>query len=284
MQVRRLPAVDTTHLARLPDLTVAGVRYRFTHQISQGNFSTVFAASSEWGDTLVAKRYDARVAPEIRRNEVARLRQFASPWVAYLHAAFAHEQQHYLVLADAGVPIGRCNFHHDLANAGMHVASRLLAGLNLIHAAGHVHGDINPQNILIEISKEKRMGPVRLIDLAFCLPLARYQAANKPMALWMPLPEYLDRSLGERGQAGDIYHAALSLLEILEQKRCAYTEAELLDDLPRREAAASPLPLTRALAPALALRPGDRPSAIGLWRLLRAGHRPQPPSTGNIPA
>lgn len=273
MQVRKVPAIDKDHRAQLPPLTINGVRYRFTHQISRGNFSTVFEASNEWGDSLVAKRFNANVATETWNNEIARLRQFASPWVAYLHAAFVHEQQRYLLMANAGVAIGRCNIHHNPIGAGMHIASQLLSGLNMIHAAGHVHGDINPQNILVEIGKGQGIGSVRLIDLAFCLPAEHFRQTKGPMALWMPLPEYLDSSLGDRGEAGDIYHAALSLLEIFEQRRVDYAEAEILDDWPRRETAASHNPLARALAPALSPRPADRPSAIELWRRLLEAHR-----------
>jgi serine/threonine protein kinase len=273
MQVRKVPAVDTAHLAQLPKLTIDGVRYRFTHQVSKGNFSTVFEASDEWGNSLVAKRYETDVPTDTWKNEIARLRQFTSPWVAYLHAAFLHEEQRYLLMANAGVPIGRCNFNSNQTGAGMHIASQLLAGLNLIHASGYVHGDINPQNIMIEISKGKGIGPVRLIDLAFCLPAERFRQAKRPMALWMPLPEYLDNALGHRDEAGDIYHAALSLLEIFEQRRVDYTEADTLDDRPLRETEASKNPLARALAPALSLRPADRPRAIELWRRLREAHR-----------
>lgn len=273
MQVRTVPAVDKEHLAPLPTLNINGVRYRFTHQISLGNFSTVFEASNEWGDSLVAKRFNADVPTEIWNNEIARLRQFASPWVAYLYAAFVHEQQRYLLLANAGMAIGRCNFHGNPVGAGMHVASRLLAGLNMIHAAGHVHGDINPHNILMEIGKGQRMGPVRLIDLAFCRPAEQFGQTRGPMALWMPLPEYLDPALGERGQAGDIYHAALSLLEIFQKRRVNFTEAEILDDRPRLEAADSHDPMPRALASALSRRPSDRPGAIELWRKLREAQR-----------
>jgi serine/threonine protein kinase len=265
-----VPAEDKNHFAPIRQLTVSGVALQIGHQIARGAFSSVHQARDEWGHKLVAKVYQPNIKPEIWRNEAVMLRRFASSWVVPLHCAFEHGGRGYVVMEHAGLALGRCKFDGSAQQLVLHVAKWLLAGLHFLHRAGYVHNDINPQNVLLQVLPGNRLGAVRLIDLAFVCTTQALATSKKPMALWIPPPEYHDPSLGPRGPASDMYHAALLLMQLTTSTPLSYEESDCLQDRPVQDAVRSEHSLVRALAPALSVRPADRPSAIELWRGLTA--------------
>ena len=86
-------------------------------------------------------------------------------------------------------PKGNGRMTADLVRSYMH---QLLVGLDYCHAAGVVHRDLKPQNLLID-----RHGTLKIADFglarAFCIPLRSY--THEVVTLWYRAPEVL---LGQR--------------------------------------------------------------------------------------
>ena len=86
-------------------------------------------------------------------------------------------------------PKGSGRMSADLVRSYMH---QLLTGLDFCHAAGVVHRDLKPQNLLID-----RNGTLKIADFglarAFCIPLRAY--THEVVTLWYRSPEIL---LGQR--------------------------------------------------------------------------------------
>lgn len=261
-------AEDKNHFPPARKVAVHGVNVTIGHQIARGAYSTVHDTTDEWGHKLVTKVYHSNVKPEIWRHEVMMLRKFASPWVTPLHHGFEHQGQGYLVMSNVGLALGRCQYEGSNEQIARHVARGLLAGLHHIHRAGYAHTDINPQNVMIEIPANNQMGPVRLVDFAFVSKVADLAVSKRPMALWIPPPEYLDTSHGQRGHASDIYHAALVIKQVATNTKLQYEPDDCLNNLPSLNAQKSDSPLVRALSQALSIRPENRPTAIEMWRMI----------------
>lgn len=274
MKAISVPAEDKNNFAPIRRLTVSGVKVHLGHQIARGAYSTVHQAKDEWGHDLVAKVYQPNVKAAVWRHEAAMLRRFASPWVAPLHSAFEHERRGYVIMEHVGTSLGRCQFGGNSQRVAEYVARWLLAGMHFLHRAGYVHNDINPQNVLLKSLPGRQLGPVRLVDLAFACQAEELNTSKKPMALWIPPPEYHDTSLGARGAASDIYHGALLLMQVATREQLKYEAADCLEDRPARDAINSEYAVVRALAPAFSLQPAHRPTAIELWRMLLAATKP----------
>jgi serine/threonine protein kinase len=277
-------AVDKEHFPALRTATVDGVRYHFGHQLGRGAFSTVFKASDEWANPLAAKVYNSTVKPELWRNEVIQLRRFRCPWVPHLHTRFQHEGATYLILQNSGSPLSLCRFDtpEQRQRAAMFVARGVLQALILIHGQDHFHADVSPQNVLIEVDKDRKLKGVKLIDFAFCRPSASLAEGFRHMALWTPPPEFFDRTRSAMGPAVDIYHTGVLLLQVLKGETLDYSEAEILADQPQRDALQFGGPFAAPLAQAMAPAPAQRPSALELWRRLKVNlGDPKPQPDGN---
>ena len=271
MKAVKVKAVDTERLAPVKTLRVDGLRYHFQHQLGVGAFTTVYKATDEWGNPLVVKVYAPNVAPALWQNEVHQLKRFAGPSVVYLHRVFQHEAHTYLVLDDAGIAISRCHFHSDSARTrvALFVARGLLQALSRLHAAQHFHGDVNPQNVLLQTDSQKKLLGVNLVDFALCRSQQQMSRGAAQMALWTPPPEYFMKS-PMQGAALDIWHSAVLLMQVIRGQTLDYSKADVLTDRPREDALAMRHPMGPVLATALVREPDQLPDALSLWRALRA--------------
>lgn len=272
MRRRTVAAVDEARFPKLRSATVNNVQYRFGHQVGRGAFSTVYRAMDEWAGSLVAKVYAEGSSEAVWRNEVAQLRRFRCPWVPYLHAVFQSEGETYLIMENGGPAVSLCEFDgaEQRQRAAMLVARGVLHALSMIHLREYLHGDVNPQNVLVTLDRASKPAGVKLIDFAFCRPVASLVGGLQNMNQWMPPPEFFDRTLAVVGPAIDIYHAAAVLLQILKGGPIDFGVDDIRRSRPQSDAHALGTPFGAALARALSPDPANRPSALELWRLLRS--------------
>lgn len=254
--------------------------YSVEGPLEAGRFFVVFRVA-RGGSVFICKRATPRfVADEaaaalLRREAqaLARLRGSAAPTVV---TAGDDQRGPYLVTTVApGVPLASlASPEADAAapEAGVDEASlaRVLRAVAAVHAAGVVHGDLSPSNVLVR-------GPeVTLVDFA----LARFPGAAEDTpacgsfrgTLLYAAPEV---ARGEAATyASDVFGAAAALLHVLTgrpPRRARDLAAGLLEAAEEPVSPALVTALAQAaptlgpcLARALAMEPGARPSAAAL--------------------
>ncbi len=268
------PAEQKDRFPPLRQVRIQGVNYQFGHQIAFGSSSTIYQAEDEWGNQLALKQYATTVPDELWRNEVRAMLRYRSSEIVTLHAAFQNEGVGYLIMERFGYGLGRLrniqiNHRPRLVQA---VLRTVLAVLHQIHRDGWICGDINPGNVLIDLSKDKKLRGVKLCDLALARPAG--EGASVPsVALWCPAPEQLvDVAAGGRQPQVDIYHAAALALQILQGEPLSLSVKDVLAGEVAKSAAAIHPNLGPCLASALSVDPNKRPSAIEFWRSLLAAN------------
>lgn len=148
---------------------------------------------------------------------------------------------------------------HPVAEDDLVLAARdVLAALRAVHAAGWIHGDIHPGNILISSPGAERKTPSRHLARVLDLGLARQLVHGKVVGRIGGLPRYAAPEL-LRGETGDhrvdLYALGLVLLEALEGPVCERLsdhllhtrEGKLLDELEERQLSGPLGRLVRAL-------------------------------------
>ncbi len=263
-----LNMVDKFNLAPYKNITVKDITYTFGHQIAKGHFSTIFETTDIWNNSLVAKIYNNRIDEKVFDNEIEQLKRFASLNVVSLYEAFSYDKFHFLIMENFGVAISRVKTKDfdTKVKIFLECAKSLLQTLHNIHQAGYIHGDINPQNILINIRDNQILG-VKLCDFSFC----RKFNSNKELigvANWIIPPEYFDIGIENLSNSIDVYHSALVLYSILNEEKLNYNKDEILANKPQSDVLKSNIPLINALAPALELNPNKRVKALELWKIL----------------
>jgi serine/threonine protein kinase len=270
MELHEVSAEDTTNFPKLRKLVVDGIQYSFAHQIGRGSFSTVYAATDLWGNPLVVKIYKENIKPEISRNEAKLLTQFRAPSVPYLYNYFIHEGVAYLIMERIGFAVHRITFESMKARqeAVLDIARALLQVLHKMHFSGYYHGDINPQNVLVDVNKQQKCLRIKLIDFAFSASYKNQAINLKNIAQWTPPPEYFDGRITPIGPAIDIYHVGVLLLQVLKADHVRYSVDEILEDLPMKDAINLKTKIGEVIARCLSHQPDDRPSALELWKLI----------------
>lgn len=264
-----LTMVDKTNLAPYKNITVKNTTYNLAHQIAKGHFSTIYKATDIWKNNLVVKIYDDKINEKLFDNEIKQLKRFASLNIVSLYEAFSYDKFHFLIMENFGVAISRIKTQDfdTKVKIFLECARNLLQSLHHIHQAGYMHGDINPQNILINFQENKLLG-IKLCDFAFCRKENSSDKDFMSIANWLVPPEYLEEGIEKVTSSMDIYHAALVLFSILSDEKLSYTNEEILSNKPQIDVLISNIPLIKSLAPALELNPNKRISAIELWKNL----------------
>ena len=264
-----LTMIDEKNQAPFKNITVKNTTYNLAHQIAKGHFSTIYKATDIWKNNLVVKIYDDKINEKLFDNEIKQLKRFASLNIVSLYEAFSYDKFHFLIMENFGVAISRIKTQDfdTKVKIFLECARNLLQSLHHIHQAGYMHGDINPQNILINFQENKLLG-IKLCDFAFCRKENSSDKDFMSIANWLVPPEYLEEGIEKVTSSMDIYHAALVLFSILSDEKLSYTNEEILSNKPQIDVLISNIPLIKRLAPALELNPNKRISAIELWKNL----------------
>src|SRR5262249_14806519 len=158
-------------------------RYELVSPIGSGGFGTVFRArdrtsGSDVAVKLVLPGLGSQVAAERLRRESQLLRRVTSRHVARVFDSGDDEQGTWLVseLVD-GAPLtastlGRALLPHEV----LRVARGLLAGLAAVHAAGIVHGDVKPSNVLVTRG-DAALDSAKLLDFGLARIVSRSEVA-----------------------------------------------------------------------------------------------------------
>ena len=264
-----LTMIDEKNQAPFKNITVKNTTYNLTHQIAKGHFSTIYKATDIWKNNLVVKIYDDKINEKLFVNEIKQLKRFASKNVVFLYEAFSYEQYHFLIMENFGFAISRIKIEdfNTKIKIFMECAKSMLQSLHNIHKVGYIHGDINPQNLLIDI-KDNRILGVKLCDFAFCRKNNSTDRDYMSIANWIIPPEYYNLGIEKLSNAMDVYHAALVLYSILSEEKLNYTKEEILNNKPQMDVLNFNNSLINALAPALEINPEKRITAFELWKNL----------------
>ena len=263
-----LTMIDKNNQAPFKSIIVKNITYYLGHQIAKGHFSTIYKATDIWENNLVVKVYDNRIKEKLFFNEIEQLKRFASLNVVSLYEAFSYEQFHFLIMENFGFAISRIKTEdfNTKIKIFMECARSLLQTLHIIHQQNFIHGDINPQNVLINIQDNKLLG-VKLCDFSFCRREDSLDKDYMCIANWIYPPEYYNLGIEKLSTSMDIYHVALVLLSILSEEM-NYTKEEILNNKPQEDVLNSEIPQIKALAMALDVIPNNRPTALEFWNNL----------------
>ena len=221
------------------DWAVLGRHWRLIKLLHQGETSRVYAArpalSSPFREAqhvikLLRKRLESRRdAITAMHREVRVARQVNHPRIVTVIDSHVSRPPYFAAFArvpgeSAAALLQRMNrLPIPLA---LSIARQMAEGLSALHAVGWLHGDIKPDNVMVDVS-----GRATLIDLAFARPATHspFEAAihdrdpqtvnppgPEPVAgsiAYMP-PEALSR-IDQPTVAADIYSLGVTLFELL---------------------------------------------------------------------
>ncbi len=197
-----------------------GGRYRVESPVAQGGMATVYQAL----DT----RLDRRVAVKVMNPDLARDEQFVTRFIREAKSAAALTHPNVVSVYDQGADNGRLYLVMELLPGRtlrdlLHERGRLtprqafsilepvLAALAAAHAAGLIHRDVKPENVLLSDD-----GRVKVVD--FGLARSVSTATNTSTGQLMGTVSYLAPEQVERGfadQRSDVYAAGIVLYEML---------------------------------------------------------------------
>jgi aminoglycoside phosphotransferase (APT) family kinase protein len=249
-------------------------RYELLRSLGQGGMGTVWLARDlSTGTECVLKRLDPdvlRVAPGSLRREFELLARVRHPSVvSVLELGFAPDGAPYLTMEYVpGAAADKAERAWDTESLCF-VAAQVAQGLEALHAAGVVHGDLKPSNLLLLPPREGESLPagVRLVDFGLASLMGRDLEGHRGTA-GFAAPEVV------RGEspsvASDLYGLG-AMLYALAAKRVTPDGPAAIQALRRQQSAAPPAaaleeaglagPLVRLvlrlMAPAASERPND---------------------------
>lgn len=230
-------------------------RYETLDVIGSGGMAIVWRARDTLLGRLVAiKRpnpaHEGSIATARFTREARAAATVTHPNLVAVHDAGVDETGPYLVMELVDGPsLATARVASDgVARIGVEVASALAA----LHAAGVVHSDVKPGNILLarDGAKLTDFGIARAADDTATLTQPGVTLGTPAYAA----PETLSR--GDRSAAADVYSLAATLHELLTGSRWNTTVGST-QVMPPGEWA-------NVLGPALSARPADRPTAATL--------------------
>ena len=250
-------------------------RYRLLREIGEGGMGVVHLAAAPNGDRVAIKVLRPQVIGDREartrlEREVATMRRVRSPRVAECLDADPWGAMPYVVTRFVmGIPLTEYVAEYGpLAPARIHsIATGMAEALSSVHAAGLLHRDIKPTNVLME-----RDQPV-LID--FGLAMAAEDARLTHTGWLLGTPSYLAPELvygAEPTPAVDV-HAWAATVCYAATGRSPYgggPAVAVMDRIRRGEwqLRGVPEPMRRIIGPCLSYDPRQRPSADQLLRWL----------------
>jgi eukaryotic-like serine/threonine-protein kinase len=219
---REFGAVDLpTDLPPLVPGSVLDHRYELQELIAAGGMSTVWRGLDRRLHRTVAVKVVrdeliADLTARIRFEHEARMSAgFHSPHIVDVYDVGMGSERQYLVmeLVDGetlGDRIDRGAIEPVLAVA---IADRVLAALEVAHAAGTVHRDVKPGNVLLPTE-----GGVKLVDFGIAKAIGESMAATTGAGQVLGTPSYLspEQVAGQpAGPASDVYAVGTLLYEMI---------------------------------------------------------------------
>ncbi|WP_416983619.1 serine/threonine-protein kinase [Streptomyces sp. T028] len=292
------PEPDEPGVGRL----IAG-RYRLLARLGHGGMGTVWRAKDEIVDREVAVK-EPRVPDHLpereRANAFERMRREARaaarldhPAVVNVHDVAVVDGQPWIVMELVhGRSLGSALQEGTLsAREAARIGLQVLAALEAAHAAGILHRDVKPDNILLG-----RHDRIVLTD--FGIAQIEGETSLTDTGGFVGSPEYIapERVLGQRpGPACDLWslgvvlYAATEGVSPFRRSNTPATLQSVLNAVPAPPAAAQG-PLAEAVNGLLDKDPARRPAAAQVRALLEAAANPpappQPPAqlTESVPA
>jgi CheY-like chemotaxis protein len=265
--------------------TLADGRYRIVEILGEGGMSAVYGAVDQVLERPVAIKVvnlTQKVTLELVSREARALASVRHPNVVTVHALHTESEPPFLVmerLAGGTLEQRLAAGRPSLATA-MQIITEMATGLDAIHHAGLIHGDVKPSNVLFD-----EHGHVKLADFGLVPMLERMRPGEV-----LGTPAYIppERALGAmppRGLAhqSDIYSFGCVVFEILTGRPVfedawapALVHAHATRIAPRVSSVSSlarsfDVPIARALAKTGARRPASAMALVEQLRLAMAG-------------
>ncbi|MFF4257862.1 bifunctional serine/threonine-protein kinase/ABC transporter substrate-binding protein [Streptomyces sp. NPDC001663] len=183
--------------------------YRLLGRLGAGGMGVVYLARSAGGSLVALKVIQAEYAEDTDfrerfRREADTARRMTSPWVASLVDADPEAAQPWLATTFVPGPslAEALAAHGPLPVSSLRVlGARLAQALGELHAAGLVHRDVKPGNVLLALD-----GP-RLIDFGVARDPEDTSLTSTGVVVGTPgfLPPEQARGAGDPGPAGDVF-------------------------------------------------------------------------------
>ena len=273
---RKLATVSTPADPRTgapEDGLIAG-RYRLVRKIADGGMGTVWLATDE----RLGRRVAVKVLPPDAADDAATLSRFRRegqlaaglnhPTIVAVHDFVEEHGQVCLVMEYVEGHTLRQWLDHTGAlpvREAVRIFTALLRALSVAHAAGLIHRDVKPENVLISAD-----GSVKVTDFGLAREVSTLTRTDLSHVLgsvpYLAPEQFQRRAADERS---DVYAAGLVLVDLLTGRpaMAGRTEAEIAGlhvagavPLASERVATVPLEMDRLIARATAKDPDDRPA------------------------
>lgn len=254
--------------------------YRLLGRLGAGGMGVVYLARSTGGALVALKVIRAEYAADhgfrIRfRREVAAAGRLTGRWVVPVLASAAEEREPWLATAFVPGPslAEAVALHGPLPpDAVRALGARLAEALAEVHAAGLVHRDVKPGNVLLALD-----GP-RLIDFGIARSTGATALTESDVVIGSPgylSPEQAQARAGDLGPPSDVFSLGCVLAYAATGRRPFGTgsAAAILFRTVHEEPDLDGVPeeLLGLLTACLAKEPGDRPSSREVRETLGGG-------------
>lgn len=259
-------------------------RYRLEQRVGLGGMGQVWRATdTELGRLVAVKR--SHLASERAARQLLREARFAAnpqhPHVVTLHDVLTTPDGQWLVMEYLPWPSLADLLRRDgplPPHRAAHLGTQLAAALAALHAAGTVHGDVKPGNVLIAPD-----GTAKLTDFGLARPHAAgpVDEGDRVAAVVPGTPGYLAPEVargGWPGTASDVFSLGATLYAAVageppfaggSPQAMVRRSAAGVVRVPRRAGALGP-----ALRAMLRAEPAERPDAARARQALLAARRP----------
>jgi eukaryotic-like serine/threonine-protein kinase len=265
--------------------TLADGRYRIVEILGEGGMSAVYGAFDQVLERPVAIKVvnlTQKVTLELVAREARVLASVRHPNVVTVHALHTESDPPFLVMERlaGGTLEQRLAAGRPSLAEGIDIIAQIAAGLDAIHDAGLIHGDVKPSNVLFDDK-----GRVKLADFGLVPMLERMRPGEV-----LGTPAYIppERALGTmppRGLAhqSDIYSFGCVAFEVLtgrpvfeESWAPALVHAHATRIAPRVSSVSNlarsfDVPIAHALAKTTARRPKSASALVEQLRHAMAG-------------